>query len=244
MHLIDTITELPGLTHMPFRTESHLFFCAPAGETETGSKIWKIHFLDPQGRLHRLRTRTEPAAMECSPTAWLDKLGWHVSFVSGGLPENPRFHIFFMEGSCLFGLGAPIAMQASRTGFVYKDRIVWGRPNDLVHINEGPVSRTLTLPGTQLYRISYRSDNPDVLLITVKVELEERFAVVEYNLRSRVQVELECDGEPAYKCSVFKNEVWFAHRGDRDFEDRQVRRAKLVERLPTQLIESDEVVEE
>ncbi len=41
-----------------------------------------------------------------------------------------------MDGPALDRLSPPVAIQAARTGFIYRDRLVWGDMESLVHIRD------------------------------------------------------------------------------------------------------------
>jgi hypothetical protein len=235
--MIDTLDNLAECTHMPFRVADVLLFCHPEGKTPTGAKRWKLYYLDADGKVHRFNTRLNEEAVECSPSAWCDRKGWNVSFVAGGVPSDPLFHLYTMHGICLDRLTLPRAIRPARTGFVFRDRMAWGKPVERVHVEESGERTALAIANSQIYRVSYRTDATDKLLVTAFLPGDNRFVTIEYDLNTGIQYEIECDGEPAYKASIFKDEVWYAYRGDNGFEDRQVRKATRVDRIPTQLIE-------
>jgi hypothetical protein len=234
--MIDDMRQLADWSHMPFRVEDVLFFCHPKGETPTGAKRWKIAYLGNDGLVRHLNTRLDTEAVECSPSAWLDQRGWHVSFVAGGVPSDPLFHLYQMNGCCLMKLGTPQIVRTARAGFVYRDRIAWGNPLETVYIEDAAERTTLTIDGASILRVSYQADAPDNILITASLPPEHRYVTLEYNLRTGLQHEIECDGEPAYKCSIFGDSTWFAYRGSAGFEERRVLKAKIVRRIPTHVI--------
>lgn len=229
------------MTHMPFLTtgpdgERVLFFCR-ADE----KRIWKAHYVMGNGPVMRLETGLDDDVCECSPTAWCDESGWHVSFIAGGKPENPLFHLFRMDGPALEWLSAPVAMLPARTGFVYRDRLVYGDPEDLVHVREPAGDACIELPGATLYRVAYRADLPERLLVTgqwAEGDLPARsaqageFFTLEYDLVTGRQHFIECDGVPAYKCTVLGRTVIYAERIGENFESRRLKEAEAVNVRP------------
>lgn len=235
----NNLNNLGPLTHMPFITAGHVFFCIGGQFNDSGSRRWKIHRIDcASGRVVRLNTRMDNRCTECSPSAWQDETGWHVSFIAGGVPGNERFYIYQLNGPTLEDLGEPVPVKPARTGFVYRDGLVWGSPEDVVHVEKAAQRTHINLPGCQIYRVSYRADIPEILLITVFVADDTRFATVSHDTRSGESWEIECDGEAAYKCSMFGGSVMYAHRGE-DFEDREVRLATSCRLLPTTLVRQE-----
>jgi len=230
--MLSRIHEDGHMTHMPFLTNGPdsgrvLFFCR-AGD----DRVWKLHSVEGDGHPRRIVTGFADAVIECSPTAWHDETGWHVSFIAGGKPENPLFHLFRMDGPTLDRLSAPVSMLAARTGYVYRDRIVYGDPEDLVHVREPAGDAVIELPDATLYRVAYRADLPERLLVTGQWTEGEEFFTLEYDLSTGRQHFIECDGVPAYKCTVLGRTVIYAERIGESFESRRLKEAEAVNVRP------------
>ncbi len=230
--MLNRIHEDGLMTHMPFLTtgpdgERMLFFCR-ADE----KRVWKAHYVAGDGPVMRIETGLGEDVCECSPTAWHDETGWHVSFIAGGKPENPLFHLFRMDGPALDRLSPPVAMLPARTGFVYRDRLVHGDPEDLVHVREPAGDACIELPGATLYRVAYRADLPERLLVTGQWTEGEEFFTLEYDLATGRQHFIECDGVPAYKCTIHGRTVIYAERTGENFESRRLKEAASVHVRP------------
>jgi hypothetical protein len=214
------------LTHMPFliydKEGRRIVFFAKADEAEPQS--WKLYYCIDNGEQIRLETKMTHGKTECSPTAWQDENGWHVSFIA--MDENDIYRLYRMDGQELVTLSQPIALRIARTGFVYQDRLVVGEIQDLVHVHDSSGDHTIELPGTFIYRVSYRADAPDQLLISGDWigENEEPFTL-EYNLQNNSQRFIECDGHGAYKCSIYGNEILFAEKWGDCFESRRIKQS-------------------
>jgi len=208
--------------HMPFLTRSLngdrvLFFC----EADDAFR-WKIFVTVGDGEPIRLATGFPDSSVECSPTAWQDESGWHVSFVA--LDEHGVYRLYRMDGPSLDSLSQPISMRIARTGFVHKDRIAVGEVQDVVHIHDPNGDHKIEIPGAYLYRVSYRADNPEKILISGGWigEGDDVFCL-EYDLTDDTQRYLECDGSPAYKCTIYGDEILYAERQGSHFEQRHLR---------------------
>lgn len=209
-----------------------LFFCRAAEAQADGSRIWKAGYLDAAGQPRRITTGMAQDVTECSPTAWQDETGWHVSFIAGGAPGSPALHLYRMDGLTLETLSPPVALQRTRTGFVYRDRIAWGELADVVHVRDSSEDQTIELPGANIYRVAYRTDQPDTLLISGQWKNEEDVFTLEYELTTGRQHFIECDGRPAYKCTILGDEVLYAERTGEHFEERAVRKASATNKRP------------
>jgi hypothetical protein len=197
-----------------------------------------LHFIVGNGEPQRLETGFAPGTIECSPTAWQDESGWHVSFVSNGKPNGLTYRLYRMDGPTLDQLSQPISLRIARTGFVYRDRIAVGEIQDVVHVHDPNGDRKIVIPGAFLYRVSYRADAPEKLLISGDWigESADVFCI-EYDLETDEQRYIECDGKPAYKCTIFRNETLFAERMQGGFENRRVRRAAKMEGICCRIAE-------
>ncbi|MGL6195454.1 MAG: hypothetical protein ACRC2T_11595 [Thermoguttaceae bacterium] len=197
-------------------------------QKEPTSTVWKIFYKLPDGTVKRLNTGFDEGVIECSPTAWCDETGFHISFVAGDITRQP-YRLYRMDGATLDTLSMPVAMRIARTGFVYKDRLVAGEIQDVVHIHDTSGDYNIEIPGAFLYRVSYQSDAPDKLLISGSWigETSDVFCL-EYDLRTNEQRFLECDGLPAYKCCILGDEILYAEKTGNDFESRSIRRANHI----------------
>jgi hypothetical protein len=244
--MIEKIHTDDAMTHMPFLTadaagRTILFYCRSGREDwdeVTRSRRWKLWVAGEDDPPRRIATSLGADVCECSPTAWRDEQGWHVTFVAGGAKENPRFHLYRMDGPDLDRLGAPVAVYPTRTGFVRGDRLVYGEMENLVHVrrlsgypipqpSDDPVSQPsgdidIELAGTFIYRVSYRADAPDTLLITGQQQTDDEVFTLEYDLATSRQHLIECDGRPAYKCTILGDQVLYAHRLGEHFETRRI----------------------
>lgn len=226
--MLTQINQNSQLTHMPFLCrnelgEKILFYCvSDACETP----CWRLHYIIGDGEPKRLETGFEHGAIECSPTAWQDESGWHISFISNGIPNGLNYRLYRMDGETLETLSQPISLRKARTGFVYKDRIVVGEIQDVVHVHDTTGDHKIVVPGAFLYRASYQADSTEKLLISGDwIGEEEDVFTLEYDLETDSQRFIECDGRPAYKCAILDNEILYARRDGNGFECRTICRA-------------------
>jgi len=212
-------------THMPFLTRSEdgdrvLFFC----EADDAFR-WKIFVTVGTAEPRRLATGFSESGVECSPTAWHDAGGWHVSFVA--LDEHGVYRLYRMDGPTLDNLSQPISLRIARTGFVYKDRLAVGEIQDVVHIHDPSGDHKIEIPGAYLYRVSYRADEPEKILISGEwIGENGDVFCLEYDLSDDTQRYLECDGNAAYKCTIYGDEILYAERQGPHFEQRRLRHAE------------------
>ncbi len=228
-----------SMTHMPFLAPTPggtpvLFFCrAEAKAKEEPGRVWKAFYLPVEAEEQRLVTGMAADVCECAPTAWQDETGWHVAFIAGGSPADRRFRLYRMDGPALDRLSPPVVIQAARTGFIYRERLVWGDMESLVHVRDASGEQVIELPGAFLYRLAYISDAPERLLISAQWIMESEVFTLEYDLATGHQHFIECDGKPAYKCTILGDEVIFADRCGAGFEERRLKRAGAKALLPT-----------
>ena len=229
-------------THMPFLTrspsgESVLFFCQ-AEETETNrSRRWKLHVRCGSDSAFRINTGFDEDKIECSPTAWHDETGWHVSFVAGGGRHDPVSRIYRMDGPSLLSLSPPMAVRSARTGFIFHEMLVVGGKSGRVFIYGRGDDFALELPGMDLLRLSYQADQPEVLLITCCWPNEnEEICSLSYHLETREQYLLESGKFPLYKPTIFGQEIYHAARISKGFESREIQKISYVVRTPCKLV--------
>ena len=222
-------------THMPFLTysptgEHVLLFC----QTDD-LHHWKIFVSINGGEPARIETGLADEMVECSPAAWHDETGWHLTFSAGGAADNPLYHLYRMDGAAWDSLSHPVAIRPTKTGFVYLDRLAVGEIQDVVHVHDPEGDQTIELPGAYIYRVSYRADQTDTLIVTGQWINETEVFSIEYDLATGEQRLIECDGQPAYKPTIFGNEVLYAERIGEHFEQRQIRKAEHFHGKPCRL---------
>jgi hypothetical protein len=192
--------------------------------------VWKLYVTIDDNEPFRIMTGLPEQNIECSPTAWQDETGWHLSFV--GQDEKNCYRLYRMDGETLLQLSKPISLRKARTGFVYQDRLAVGELQDVVHIHDNNGDHKIEIPGTFIYRVSYRADVPDKILISGDWigENEEPFTI-EYDLDTDTQRYIEIETESnvntgAYKPTIYGNEIIFAEKNGTQFEHRTIRRKK------------------
>jgi hypothetical protein len=212
------------MTHMPFLVADVLLFCrANNAPTNGHSTVWKL-WHQRNGVSRRIETGLADSVIECSPAAWFDG-EWHVSFISGG-------SLYLMDGLDLDRMGEPRLIQKHTLGgFVHKAMVVYCVGHDTISIIEPSKALEIKLPGVCVLRISYRSDDPYVLLISANRTSPDDIFTITHDLRTGEQRVIECDGRPAYKCTMLGNRVLYAYRCGEHFEDRRIMEAaKMVQR--------------
>jgi hypothetical protein len=100
-----------------------------------------------------------------------------------------------------------------------------GAIQDVVYVHDPEGDQTVELPGAYIYRVSYRADKTDTLLITGQWIGEEDVFSIEYDLQTGEQRLIECDGNIAYKPTIYGDEILYAERTGNGFESRRIRRA-------------------
>ena len=227
---LDVVTNMPK-THMPFLVcDDVLLFCKFNGVT------WKTHALLPDGTKVRLNTGHGRHVCECSPTAWYDN-EWHVSLIAGGNKQGkPEFWLYTYSGNSFDKLSKRRKVRQAISGFIYNNRIVYGLPQDMIFVNDDNNDIALEISGAQIYRVSYRSDSVNRLLISGGWGGKDRLFTVDYNIDTNEQYLIICDGKPAYKCAIYDSMTLYADRVGTEFEDRKIVTAKSVEYKPVTYI--------
>ncbi len=244
--MFDTIHEPDVMTHMPFligdgQGKQVLFYCRSVPkdfDEATQSRRWKLWVAGEDDPPRRLETGLRAELAECAPTAWHDAAGWHVTFIAGGAPDNPLYHLYRMDGPTLDALSQPVAIQASRAGFVLGDRLVFADPENLIYVRQPSGDFDIELLGAFIYRVSYRADAPDKLLISGQWQTETDVFAIEYDLATGEQHLLESDGLPAYKCTILDDQVLYAQRigvGEH-FENRRINESAVLSRRPVNTV--------
>ncbi len=228
--MLNELHETGLMTHMPFLTPDEngkpvLLFCQA-----DASRIWKLYAQLPDGSILRLATGLPEDVCECSPTAWRDEVGWHVSFIAGGGKPNPLHRLYRMDGPALDRLSTPVALRATRAGFVFRNRVVHADMDNLIHVRDLAGDFDIELPGAFIYRVAYRADRPDTLLISGQWQTEDDVFTLEYDLATGQQNLIECDGQPAYKCTILGDQMLYAQRIGEQFEHRRVTAARSIAR--------------
>ena len=236
--MFDTINESDVMTHMPFLTfdgqgNRVLFYCRSGPEdmdATTQSRWWKLWVAMEDGPPRRLATGLSEELAECAPTAWHDATGWHVTFIAGGAKDNPLYHLYRMDGQDLDRLSQPVAIHPTRAGFVLGDRLVHADPENLIHVRQPAGDFDIELPGAFIYRVSYRADAPDKLLVSGQWQTESDVFAIEYDLATGEQHLLESDGLPAYKCTILGDQILYAQRIGEHFEARRINESAALRR--------------
>ncbi len=218
------------MTHMPFLAKDRngarvLIFCRGISEG-ADSPRWKLWYELEPGRTRRLETGLSDGAVECSPTAWHDDAGWHVTFIAG-------MALYRMDGRALDQLSKPeLVYRPACAGFVFKGRLVHAALDYNIHVLQLSGNVHLEVRGAIIYRVAYRSDDPEKLLISGRFNSQADVFTIEYDLESGEQAILECDGRPAYKCTILGHEVLYAERIGDHFEKRRITSAQALKRIP------------
>jgi len=239
--MFNTIHQGGVMTHMPFLTlddqGNHVLFYCRSGPQDVNasnqSRRWKLWIATEKDQPRRMETGLSNEMMECAPAAWLDEAGWHVTFIAGGAIENPLYHLYRMDGPDLDHLSQPLTIHPTRAGFVLGDRLVYADIENLIHVRQPTGDFDIELPGAYIYRVSYRADAPSKLLISGQWQTETDVFALEYDIETGEQSLLECDGRPAYKCSILGDRVLYAHRIGEHFEARRINMAAELLRRPT-----------
>ena len=222
---------------MPFLTKDAanndvLFLClAPPELNVFGNRTWKIYFIDSfHDEPVRIDTKMTSATFECSPTGWYDENGWHVSFIAGGDPDNPLFQLFLMEGPTLETLRDPVVAQtSSRSGFVSKDRMIYSSKTiEYDYIINGTERMEFDL--SEILRVSYQADQPHKMLISYKKD--DEIYTIRYDMNDRTMEKIICDGQPAYKFTMYGDTIIYARIIDDGFENRKLTVAQNIQFTP------------
>ncbi len=239
--MFDAVLEDDVMTHMPFLTfaplpageeerNGHgkrlLFYCRSGGEdvdASNQSRRWKLWIATEDAQPRRLETGLSEELAECSPAAWHDNAGLHVTFIAGGAKDNPLYHLYRMDGPALDRLSKPVAVHPTRAGFIRADRLVYAGVENIIHVRQPSGDFDIELPGAFIYRVSCRADEPDKLLISGQWQTEDGVFTLEYDVVTGEQYLLECDGRPAYKCTILGDQAMYAHRIGEHFENRRHR---------------------
>lgn len=229
-----TLNDQGCMTHMPFlaprKNENRiLFFCKAERQG-----MWKLHFEDQTG-IHQIKTGLSEDTVECSPTAWLDETGWHVSFIGGFAQEDRRYYLYRMDGHALETFRPAKKVIKTGAGFIYKNRLVHTKEG-MVFIDENQEEiRTIEMPHHRIFRMSYEPDFSDKLLITALNVKTGTIYQIEHDLNSGEQTRIECDGKTAYKCAILGNEIVYADKLGVDFEERKICAGNTISRQIVQV---------
>jgi hypothetical protein len=119
-------------------------------------------------------------------------------------------------------MGKPVAVIATRAGFVYPDRIVHADMANLIHVRQPSADFDIELPGVFIYRAAYRADMPNTFLISGQWQTEDDVFTLEYDLTTGQQNLLQCNGDPAYKCTILGDQLLHTQRIGEHFENRRI----------------------
>jgi hypothetical protein len=189
-------------------------------------RAWKLHYAFWNDRRpQRLATGLPAHAVECNPAFYWEDGQCHVSF-TGGTPEAERlvYHLYEMSGPAIDRLGPPRRVLDAPTtlGFVSPRYVCFGRGRDLVlrekRTNE---QRILECPLAHVYRVAFRADQPEQLLLTGE-DQDGQPRTLLYDLATDETFEVTTP-EPVYKAGLCGDRIVFAQRLGGEFEDRQLR---------------------
>lgn len=197
---------------------------------------WKLHHFDGE-TWKRINTGLPDDATECSPTAELIDGKWQVSFVAGGAEPDRKFRLYKIAD---LGNSQPEVVCEAEIGFVWKNRIAFGKRSGGLYISDASKTQKLTFAGVEyLYRVSYNPSNPNELLISGQYKSGKLFSWA-CNINAKTLYSLCVNGKPAYKAAFFGNTLFYAKRGDSDgFEERHIVSSESYEKA---LLNFDEVV--
>lgn len=201
---------------MPFmmngpNDENILFFCKY-------DETWKTHYVVDDGPIMKLNINAPDVSCECSPSAWHDG-SWNVSFI--GLDQEPRYYIYHAYGPTLDSLSTPQKIIGARMGFVYQNRLVYAEHENNVYVQGPNDDLLIQLKETIIYRVTYRHDVPDKLLITGQ-RPDKTFFTSEYDLGTNEEYTIECGGKSPYKCTILGDAIIHAERVG-GFEQRKLK---------------------
>lgn len=230
MGMLEKINRKGYATHMPHYALTKLggvvlLFCDSNKVEVDGSRIWKARYMDERGNVRDLIPGNKKTIIECCPTGWEDEDGWHVSVIAGDQVAGKDLCLYRLDGPSLDELSEPVEIKTAWTGHVYKDRTAWGEAVEVVNIVDANGAREIVLPNSFIYKVGYITDEPQTLLISGQ-HIEAAAGdvwTVSYNLETGERHEIECDGQPAYKCTVYGGEILYADRVG-DFENRRLKR--------------------
>lgn len=202
---------------------------------QVGGK-WKLHHFEGE-TWKRIDTGLPDDATECSPTAEFIDGKWQISFIAGGATPDRKFRLYKIAD--LGNSEAEVVCEAE-VGFVWKNRIVFGKRSGGLYISDASKTQNLTFANVEyLYRVSYNPSNPSELLISGQYKSGELFSWA-CNHTARTLHSLFINGKPAYKAAFFGNTLFYAERGENDgFEERHIASSDSYEKTP---LNFDEVV--
>jgi hypothetical protein len=207
-------------THMPFlfrdlNNREILLFCQ---KNENG--IWKIRVSIEGSTARRILTGLEDDIVECTPTGWHDEQGFHISFIAGN--EKTPYQMYALHGD-LDSLLKPIVLVKTKAGYysnisfaqAFMDRFSFRKRNQII--------KDIYIPDSYIYGITYEFEQPHKLIISTGSRiLNNKLTVFEYNAETDEQFILECNNEPAYKCSILGDKILYTRQVGDNFEDRVI----------------------
>jgi hypothetical protein len=215
-----------------------LFFCR-----KNDSGVWKVHYSVDGGEPFRMMTGMPDEATECSPTAWQDDNGWHISFVAGRDPLP--YQLYLMHGTALEtdpdSIWTRTVLSAAKSGFAARGFSVTTEVVERLTVKTPSGVRHLLIPDSYIYAVTYRSDKPEILLISTGSMTETgKLTVFEYDTETGRQFILEADGLPVYKGTIFENKVLYTRQTGETFEEREIVETgeDALTRLPTNRIQT------
>lgn len=201
-------------THMPFIAESghnRMKLCC-----RKVHGFWKLH-QKVSDKWVRLSTGREDDAVECAPTAEFINGKWHISFIALGAEGNRLARLYEMVDGNVQEVAAPAAV-----GFVRSDLKIYSADMDKFTIEyELNKKQIISCSGwDELLRISYDPLYRHNLLISCRYQ--GKISSWLYNLHLGRLLDIEANGEVAYKCAFFNGKCYYARQIGEGFEDREV----------------------
>lgn len=244
--MFENIQKDGQLTHMPF------VFSGPGGGQvmlycrttsldwlpSQGPRRWKLWIAKEDGSVRRFETHLPTDIVECSPAAWYDECGWHVTFIAGARQGGWRYKMYRMDGETLDTLCRPFAVQATRSGFQYLETTVTASPINLIQVRNvlSGEEFDLELPGCRIGRVSYMSQKPHRMIIGAMWLMDGEGLTIEYDTYTDTQNLLLCDGQPAYKPCMHGSTVWNSEKSGDGGELRHIKEVKKFQRKSTNIV--------
>jgi hypothetical protein len=212
--------------------EVYIFCCRPV------NGVWKIHKWTGKG-WERVNTHLPETSIECSPVATVYEGICHLSFIG---EEN-------ISGSyCLFHIcdvnenQPPVKVCEARVGFAKPYLIGYASHRGPITLDSPAYRTTITCNDLEfLYRLSFNPYDPTQIYISGQ-KYDETVVSRIYNQAENKLYDVIADGDVAYKMALNNNDIYYAKRIGKDFEDRQVFKAANVQykEIPIDLLTIEE----
>lgn len=210
-------------THMPFLTfvdnKRFLFYCKKI------NNVWKIHC-----NQLRINTHLQEDVTECSPAAWHDQNGWHLSFIA---THKENCYLIKIEGRTLDDLSEPVSITHTFCGYIFQNTITFRGNYDTFYIKQNNEIEEIQIPNSIIYRITYRADQPQKIIISGVWVSQQLVANPEFSLEyclltRSYKLIRTADTSNIYKCTIWNNEIIHAKKKGKDFEDRSIYKSQVI----------------